>query len=119
MAVERSNSVESGQTSNTQENLKHLKRILDGLQQLQEIFVFDEKRIQDECNRVVHELVAISVPTLAAHIKEFMNYLNAIGQCLETIIRQSANPELIFINCLQTLYCLLLTKGMIVAFIYE
>lgn len=111
MAIERNNSGGSAQTSDPEENLNRLKHILDHLNDLQDDPVIDDKQIQDECNRVVRELVIISVPTSATNIKEFQHFLNLVGQSLERIIRQSSNPEQIFIGCLQTLYCLLVSNG--------
>lgn len=111
MAIERNNFGGSAQTSDPEENLNRLKHILEHLTDLQDDSVIDEKQIQEECNRVVRELVVISVPTPATNIKEFRNYLNLVGQSLERILRQSTNPEQIFIGCLQTLYCLLVTNG--------
>lgn len=110
MAIERNNFGGSVQTSDPEENLNRLKHILEHLTDLQDL-VIDDKQIQEECNRVVRELVIISVPTSATNIKEFQNYLNSVGQSLERIIRQSTNPEQIFIGCLQTLYCLLVSNG--------
>lgn len=111
MAIERNNFGGSVQTTDSEENLNRLKRILERLTELHDDTVLDDKPIQDECNRVVRELVIISVPTSATNIKEFQNYLNSVGQSLERIIRKSANPEQIFIGCLQTLYCLLVSNG--------
>lgn len=111
MAIERNNFGGSTQPSEP-DNLNRLKLILVALSDLLEVPIrFDDKRIQDECNRVVRELVNISVPTLANQIKEFQNYLNSVGLALERIIRQSSNPEQIFISCLQTLYCQLVSNG--------
>lgn len=110
MAIERNHFGGSKQTSEP-DNLNRLKQILETLNDLREEISLNDKRIQDECNRVVHELVIISVPTEASKIKEFQHYLNAVGQTLERIIRQSLNPEQIFISCLQTLYCLLVSNG--------
>lgn len=115
MAIERNNFGGSAQTTDPEENLNRLKHILEHLTDLHDDPIFDDKQIQDECNRVVRELVIISVPTSATNIKEFQNYLNSVGQSLERIIRQSANPEQIFIGCLQTLYCLLVSNGKAIA----
>lgn len=111
MAIERNNFGGSTQPSEP-DNLNRLKSILATLTNLLEVEIrFDDKRIQDECNRVVRGLVEISVPTLANQIKEFQNYLNLVGQALERIIRKSSNPEQIFISCLQQLYCKLVSNG--------
>lgn len=112
MAIERNNFGGNAQTSDPEENLNRLKHIVNTLTNLQDILVsIDDKRIQDECNRVVRELVVIDVPTSAANIKDFQSHLLTIGQLLERVIRQSSNPEQIFISCLQTLYCLLVSNG--------
>lgn len=110
MAIERNNFGGSTQASEP-DNLQRLEQIWKTLRDFDEEISFDDKRIQDECNRVVRELVIISVPTEASKIKEFQHHLNAVGQVLERIIRQSSNPEQIFISCLQTLYCLLVSNG--------
>lgn len=111
MAIERNNYGASAQTADPEENLNRLKHILEALTDLQDVQGCDDKRIQDECNRIVRELVVINVPSSATNIKEFSSHLNSIGQLLERVIRQSSNPEQIFISCLQTLYCLLVTHG--------
>lgn len=111
MAIERNTFGGSAQTSDPEENLNRLKHILEVLNDLQDELSFDDKRIQDECNRVVSLLVVINVPTAANKIKEFQSHLNSVGQSLERVIRQSPNPEQIFIGCLQTLYCLLVSHG--------
>lgn len=111
MAIERNNFGGSAQTSDPEENLNRLKHILEHLTELQEELSVDDKQIQDECNRVVRELVIINIPPSAANIKEFQTFLNLVAQSLERIIRQSSKPEKIFIGCLQTLYCLLVTNG--------
>lgn len=117
MAIERNNygttltaaaAAAAAAAATDPENLNRLKLVLEQLTDFESI---DEKHIQDECNRVVRELVNISVPKSASSIKEFQNYLNLVGQTLERIIRQSPNPEQIFISCLQTLYCLLVSHG--------
>lgn len=111
MAIERNNFGGSAQTTDPEDNLNRLKHILEALTDLQDEQIFDDKRIQDECNRVVRELVVIDVPPSAANIKDFQSHLLTIGQLLERVIRQSSNPEQIFISCLQTLYCLLVSNG--------
>lgn len=111
MAIERNNFGGSAQTTDPEENLNRLKRILEQLTDLQDELTVDDKHIQDECNRVVRELVFINIPKSAADIKELQIYLNLVGQSLEHIIRQSSKPEQIFISCLQTLYCLLVANG--------
>lgn len=93
------------------ENLNRLKLVLEQLADFELEECTDEKHIQDTCNRVVRDLVNISVPKSASCIKEFQNQLNLVGHTLERIIRQSPNPEQIFISCLQTLYCLLVSHG--------
>lgn len=110
MAIERNQCGGNTQTFETEENLNRLKTILQHLTNLQDDSI-DEKQIQEECNRVVYKLVLINVPTLAVSIKEFQSCLNSIGHCLENIIRLSSNPEQVFINCLQTLYLLLVKNG--------
>lgn len=110
MAIERNKFSGSAQTSDA-ENIERIKQILDTLTNFEVVRNFDDKRIQDECNRVVRELVIIKVPSNADQIKEFQHHLNAVGQSLERIIRQSTNPEQIFISCLQTLYCELVSNG--------
>lgn len=112
MAIERNNFGGSAQSSDPEKNLNRLKQILEHLSDLQSDPTFDDKQIQDECNRIVRELVIINVPTAANNIKEFQSHLSSVGQSLERIIRQSSNPEQIFIGCLQTLYCLLVTNGL-------
>lgn len=116
MAIERNNysamlSAASAAASTDPENLNRLKLVLEQLADFELEESTDEKHIQDECNRVVRELVNISVPKSASCIKEFQNQLNLVGHTLERIIRQSPNPEQIFISCLQTLYCLLVSHG--------
>lgn len=112
MAIERNEFGGNAQASDPVENLNRLKLILEHLTDLQDSVNIDDKQTQEECNRVVRDLVLINVPTKAANIKELKSYLNSVGQCLENLIRQSSNPEQIFINCLQTLYFLLVTHGM-------
>lgn len=111
MAIERNNFGANAQTSDPEENLNRLKRILEHLAYLQADTNADYRQIQDGCNYIVRELVSINVPTSANFIKEFQSQLNTVGQSLERIIRQSSNPEQIFIGCLQTLYCLLVSDG--------
>lgn len=114
MAIERNNygtMLNAAAASTDPENLNRLKLVLEQLADFELEESTDEKHIQDECNRVVRELVNISVPKLASCIKEFQNQLNLVGHTLERIIRQSPNPEQIFISCLQTLYCLLVSHG--------
>lgn len=119
MAIERNNygttlnaaAAAAAVASADPENLNRLKLVLEQLADFELEESTDEKHIQDECNRVVRELVNISVPKSASYIKEFQNHLNSVGQTLERIIRQSPNPEQIFISCLQTLYCLLVSHG--------
>lgn len=118
MAIERTNygtPVNAAATAATAsadpESLNRLKVVLEQLNDFELDDSADEKHIQDECIRVVRELVNISVPKSAINIKEFQNDLNLVGQTLERIIRQSPNPEQVFISCLQTLYCLLVSHG--------
>lgn len=110
MAIERNHFGGSTQSSDL-DNSNRLKQLLDTLNDLEQELCFDDKRIQDECNRVVRELVTISIPTTANKIKEFQNYLTSVGQSLERIIRKSPHSEHIFISCLQTLYCSLVSNG--------
>lgn len=123
MAIERNNygtmltaaaAASAAAASTDPEIVNRLKLVLEQLADFELEESTDEKHIQDDCNRVVRELVNISVPKSASSIKEFQNYLNLVGQTLERIIRQSPNPEQIFISCLQTLYCLLVSHGEII-----
>lgn len=115
MAIERNNYGTpmngAAATAADPENLNRLKLVLEQLHEFELEDSTDEKHIQEECIRVVRELVNISVPTSACDIKEFQNDLNQVGQTLERIIRQSPNPEQVFISCLQTLYCLLVSHS--------
>lgn len=117
MAIERNNygamlnAAAAAATDSDSDILNRLKAVLEQLADFELEDSTDEKHIQDECNRVVRELVNISVPKSASCIKEFQNQLNSVGHTLERIIRQSPNPEQIFISCLQTLYCLLVSHG--------
>lgn len=111
MAIERNKVGGSTQSTEPDHSIIRLKQILETLNEFGEKIILDDKYIQDECNRVVRELVVINVPTAVDYIRDFRNYLISIGQVLERIIRQSSNPEHIFISCLQTLYCLLVSNG--------
>lgn len=111
MAVERKEFSGNAHTIEPAESNRRLKRILDSIAQLEELFHIEDNQILDEYRQIIDELVDIEVPKSAADIKEFQINMMTITEIMERIIRKSPKADQIFIECLQMLYTTLLSHG--------